>query len=162
MGTGRWSERDWSNYSQRNIKGRERVEDIYRARRINPNLDPHGIKVRESCDSYDNPNSTPIIIGLDVTGSMGFILDNMAREGLRDLATDIYNKKPISDPHLMFMGIGDVKYDRAPLHVTQFEADIRIAEQLTQIYLEKGGGGNSCESYTLPWWFAAMHTKTDN
>lgn len=162
MGTGRWSERDWREYSQRNISGRERVEDIYTSRSLNPDLDPRGITYRESCDSIDNPNATPIIIGLDVTGSMGFILDNMARMGLRDLATEIYNKKPINDPHLMFMGIGDVKCDSAPLQVTQFEADIRIAEALTKIYLEKGGGGNDCESYTLPWWFAAMHTKCDN
>ena len=162
MGTGRWSERDWREYSQRNISGREKVEDIYTSRSLNPDLDPRGITYRESCDSIDNPNATPIIIGLDVTGSMGFILDNMARMGLRDLATEIYNKKPINDPHLMFMGIGDVKCDSAPLQVTQFEADIRIAEALTKIYLEKGGGGNDCESYTLPWWFAAMHTKCDN
>lgn len=162
MGTGRWSERDWREYSQRNISGREKVEDIYTSRSLNPDLDPRGITYRESCDSIDNPNATPIIIGLDVTGSMGFILDNMARMGLRDLATEIYNKKPINDPHLMFMGIGDVKCDSAPLQVTQFEADIRIAEALTKIYLEKGGGGNHCESYTLPWWFAAMHTKCDN
>ena len=162
MGTGRWSERDWREYSQRNISGREKVEDIYTSRSLNPDLDPRGITYRESCDSIDNPNATPIIIGLDVTGSMGFILDNMARVGLRNLATEIYNKKPINDPHLMFMGIGDVKCDSAPLQVTQFEADIRIAEALTKIYLEKGGGGNHCESYTLPWWFAAMHTKCDN
>ena len=95
MGTGRWSERDWREYSQRNISGRERVEDIYTSRSLNPELDSRGITYRESCDSIDNPNATPIIIGLDVTGSMGFILDNMARVGLRNLATEIYNKKPL-------------------------------------------------------------------
>lgn len=91
MGTGRWSERDWREYSQRNISGRERVEDIYTSRSLNPELDSRGITYRESCDSIDNPNATPIIIGLDVTGSMGFILDNMARVGLRNLATEIMN-----------------------------------------------------------------------
>ena len=162
MGYGRWSDRDWRSYSSRNIEGRARVEDIYTLRELHRDLDPKGVRFRESCDSEDNPNSTPIIVGLDVTGSMGFILDNMARVGLKELATQVYDRKPISDPHLMFMGIGDVKCDRAPLQVTQFEADIRIAEQLTNIYIEKGGGGNNSESYTLPWWFAAMHTKTDN
>lgn len=162
MGTGRWSSTDWSRYAKSNIDGKASVDDIYRAKTIDEDLDPRKIEFRESCDSADNPNSTPIIVGLDVTGSMGFILDKMAREGLKNLATEIYDRKPIEDPHIMFMGIGDVKYDRAPLQVTQFEADIRIAEALTKIYLERGGGGNNCESYTMPWYFAAMHTKCDN
>ena len=38
MGTGRWSERDWREYSQRNISGRERVEDIYTSISLNPDL----------------------------------------------------------------------------------------------------------------------------
>jgi hypothetical protein len=85
----------------------------------------------------------------------------MAREGLNTIATEIYDRKPVSDPHLMFMGIGDVECDSAPLQVTQFEADIRIAKQLEKIYLELGGGGNSYESYTFAWYFAAMHTSID-
>jgi hypothetical protein len=124
-------------------------------------LDPKGVGLRESCDSEDNPNSTAIIVALDVTGSMGMVLDSMARKGLEILATEIYNRKPVSDPHIMFMGVGDVECDKAPLQVTQFEADIRIAEQLTKIYLERGGGGNNYESYILPWYFAAMNTKID-
>lgn len=161
MGYGRWSSDAWDRYAARNINGKRTVDDIYTQRGMDASLDPKGVRVRESLDSRDNPESTPVIVGLDVTGSMGFVLDSMAREGLKKLATEIYDKRPISDPHLMFMGIGDVKFDRAPLQVTQFEADIRIAEQLTKIYLERGGGGNNCESYTLPWWFAAMHTKCD-
>ena len=38
---------------------------------------------------------------------------------------------PVADPHMMIMGVGDAWCDRAPLQVTQFEPDIRIAEQLT-------------------------------
>lgn len=123
-------------------------------------LNPKGIQYRESCDSIDHPNSTAIIIGLDVTGSMGNVLDATVKN-LNTLVTEIYKRKPVPDPQLMFMGIGDVIYDSAPLQVTQFEADIRIAEQLTNIWFEKGGGGNLSESYTLPWYFAANHTKID-
>jgi len=73
-----------------------------------------------------------------------------------------YDRKPVADPHIMCCGIGDVTMgDSAPLQATQFEADIRIAEQLAKIWLEGGGGGNRCESYNLPWYLAAMHTTID-
>lgn len=161
MGSGRWSPKDWDSYSTTNVKSKATVDAIYTSRAMVNELDPKGV-IRESCDSIDNPNSTPIIVGLDVTGSMGMVLDVMARDGLSMLATEIYNRKPVSDPHIMMMGVGDVTCDSSPLQVTQFEADIRIAEQLTKIYLERGGGGNNSESYTLPWYFAAMNTKIDS
>jgi hypothetical protein len=83
------------------------TDDIYAARSINKNLDPKGVKLRESRDSADNPNSTPIIVAIDVTGSMGIIADVLAREGLGTLFKEILDRKPITDPHLMFMAVGD-------------------------------------------------------
>lgn len=135
---------------------------IYTSRTINANLDPKGIKVRESRDSADNPQATPVCVAIDVTGSMGIIADVLARQGLGTLFTEILEQKPITNPHLMFMAVGDANHDRAPLQVSQFEADNRIVEQLTQIFLEHGGGGNNFESYNLPWYFAARHTEHDS
>jgi len=160
MGGGRWTDEDWSRYSSSHTKGK-RTEEIYTSRGLHPDLDPKGV-TRESCDSEDNPNSRAIIVALDVTGSMDPVLKAMAQEGCNALATEIYERKPVTDPHIMFMGVGDVDAgDRAPIQVTQFEADIRIAESLAKIWLEKCGGGNSYESYHLPWYFAGMHTVLD-
>lgn len=138
------------------------TDKIYTARAINSNLDPKGVKIRESRDSADNPKSTPIIVAIDVTGSMGIIADTLARKGLGTLFNEILSRKTVTNPHLMFMAIGDANCDSAPLQVSQFEADNRIVEQLTQIYLEGGGGGNSFESYNLPWYFASAHTEHDS
>jgi hypothetical protein len=140
----------------------KKTEEIYSSREVHEKLNPKGVKIRESRDSVDNPNSTPLIVALDVTGSMGMLADVIAREGLGVLFTGVLDRKPISDPHVMFMAIGDANYDRAPLQVSQFEADNRIVEQLTQIYLEHGGGGNTFESYNLAWYFAAFHTEHDS
>lgn len=138
------------------------TKEIYTSSKINASLDPKGVKIRESRDSADNPLSTPIIVALDVTGSMGMIADVIAREGLGTLFTGILDRKPVTNPHIMFMGIGDANYDQAPLQVSQFEADKRVIDQLTQLYLEHGGGGNNFESYNLAWYFAAMHTVHDS
>jgi len=161
MGIGRFSPADWDSFTTTRTAGRARSAIF--AKGLAPAMDPKLIKggVRESRDSADNPASTPIIVGLDVTGSMGMIAESIARDGLKTLFSEIYDRKPVSDPHIMFAGIGDARCDRAPLQVSQFEADIRIAEQLVDLWLEGGGGGNSCESYSLPWYFAAMHTSTD-
>jgi hypothetical protein len=131
-------------------------------RKVNQALDPKGVTIRESRDSDLNPNSTPVAIFLDVTGSMGMAAEQIAREGLGTLMNQIYERKPVSDPHILFGAIGDVECDQGPFQVSQFEADIRILEQLRLIWLEGSGGGNSHESYTLPWYWMSQHTVTDS
>jgi len=138
------------------------TEQVYTSRSIKDALNPKGVKVRESRDSVDSPAATPIIVAIDVTGSMGMIADVIARKGLGILFESILARKPVTNPHLMFMAFGDAECDSAPLQVSQFEADNRIVEQLTEIYLEGNGGGNGHESYEFPWYFAAKHTVHDS
>lgn len=159
MGSGTFDPHKYAAYTKTTTG--KTVDEVYSSRTLDPSLDPRN-KVRESRDSTDNPNSTPIIVGLDVTGSMGKLADLIARGGLGTLFNELFDRKPISDPHVMFMGIGDANFDRAPLQVSQFEADNRVVDQLTKMWLEKGGGGNNFESYNLPWYFAARHTVHDS
>lgn len=160
MGSGTFNTRAYAAFTA-STAGKT-TDQVYKSRTMDKDLDPMGVKVRESRDSADNPKSTPLIVGLDVTGSMGMLADIIAREGLGTLFTSIIDRKPISDPHVMFMGIGDANCDQAPLQVSQFEADNRIVDQLTKLWIEKGGGGNMFESYNLPWYFAAFHTVHDS
>ena len=160
MGNGRWSANAWAQYNSRSIKGKSQAQ-IFTSRQMNAAYDPARITVRESRDSADNPNSTPIILASDVTGSMGMIAETLIRDGLNTLATEIYDRKPVSDPHVMIMAVGDAYTDQAPLQVTQFEADIRVAEQARELYIERGGGGNGGESYSLAHLFAATKISAD-
>lgn len=159
MGGGSWTAKDWGSFSNSRVSGRS-TASIYTASRMKNDYDPKNV-IRESCDSDEHPNSVPIILGLDVTGSMSNILQVMA-EKLGLVMTEIYDRKPVTDPQILFAAVGDAVYDDYPLQVTQFESDIRIAKQLTEVYFERGGGGNGFESYPLIWYFAANHTKCDN
>lgn len=162
MGHGSYQSKDWEKLkSARNINQNSTVNDLYHSRQMRPNLNPYGVKYRESCDSMDNPASTAIIFGLDVTGSMGYLSETIAKGALNRTMLEIYDKVPVTNPHIMFQAIGDSRTDEAPLQTTQFEADIRIAEQLLDVYFEGRGGGNGGESYLLSWYFADQHTKID-
>jgi hypothetical protein len=166
MGSGSFSHDAYRSYASATTVNaatgaRKSAAEVFRNRSVVKALDPRNVTLRESCDSEDNPESRAIIIGLDVTGSMGMIADQMAGEKLGVLMGGILDTQPVKNPHLMIMALGDVRHDRNPLQVSQFEADIRIAQQLTEVYLEGGGGGNDSESYDLPWYFAATRTAID-
>lgn len=162
MGSGRWDSDTWASHSATTRATKPTVDHIYTSRGMHPDLDPKSIKVRESRDSDANPASTAVIVALDVTGSMSIVLDAIARKGLGTLVEEIHDRKPVTDPHIMIMGVGDFECDISPLQVTQFEAEVKpMTDQLEKIWLEKHGGGNSHESYTAPWLFAAMHTSID-
>lgn len=166
MGMGTFSASAYRSYAKAtttNYDGSVKsVKEVFTQRNIHDSLDPKKIVLRESCDSEDSPESLPIIIGLDVTGSMGHIAHSMVSTQLGTLMEGILDEPSIKYPHMMFMAVGDAACDRVPLQVSQFEADIRIAQQLTNIYVEGGGGGNDTESYDLPWYFAATKTKIDS
>lgn len=163
MGGGGWTTDDWKKYkTTRRIDDSSSLRDIYKSRSINKILNPYGVKIRESRDSAEHQQSTPIILAFDVTGSMGYLAEEIAKHSINDLMTDIYNQEIVPDPQIMIMAIGDAYSDEAPLQVSQFESDIRIAEQLGEVYFEGHGGGNGGESYTAAWYFAARHTDIDS
>lgn len=164
MGSGRWDSSDYESYAKTTNYVSASREEVFASRNMPPSLDPRRIVMRESVDSVDNPNSTPIILALDVTGSMGEYAELIAKESLPQLMGAILEQLPVSDPHMMFMAVDDIHTYNAPnaLQVSQFEADIRIIEELRKIWLVGGGGGNNSESYDLPWYFAAKKTALDS
>ena len=139
------------------ILGDYSAQEMFVQRKIAPELDPKNV-IRECCDSEEHPHTKPVILALDVTGSMGGASVKVAKE-LNVIMTELYDK--VQDVEFMIMGIGDLAYDRAPIQASQFESDIRIAEQLDKVYFEGGGGGNSFESYTAAWYFGLNHCKLD-
>ena len=129
----------------------------YTARRIDENMKPYNV-MRECCNTEEHPNTIPVILALDVTGSMGSACKETA-EALGTIMSDLYEK--FKDVQIMVMGIGDLAYDDAPIQISQFESDVRIAEWLDKIWIEFGGGGNSYESYSAAWYMGLYHTKLD-
>jgi hypothetical protein len=158
MGNSSWSSSAYATYST--TVADMSAQQIFKSKGLHRLLDPKGA-VREARDSEANPNSTPVIIGVDVTGSMGFIAEYLVRTGMGDLMNSILQRRPITDPAVCVMGIGDASCDAAPLQVAQFESDLVMLEWLEKIYIEGNGGGNNYESYDLPYFFALHRTMTD-
>lgn len=167
MGGGSWTSESFTSYSTSKGRGVDsrgvaltksmRADQLYEQRKIHKRLDPLNV-MRECCDSDEHPETIPVILALDVTGSMGQTAVEVSSE-LNTIMTELY--KDTKDVEFMIMGIGDFSCDNSPLQVSQFESDIRIAEQLDLLYFEFGGGGNDWESYTAPWAFGITQTKLD-
>lgn len=166
MGCGSWTSKSFTSYANSRgmdvstsgaILGNYSNQEIFKSRSINPALSPVNI-MRECCDNDEHPNTVPVVLGLDVTGSMGDAAVEIAKK-LNVIMTKLYEK--VTDVEFMIMGIGDLSYDDCPIQISQFESDIRIAEQLDKLYFEFGGGGNGFESYTVAWYMGSRHTKLD-
>ena len=161
MGKGSYSAADWNKLkNSKGINASSTAEDIFSGNSVNEKYLPEFINVRESRDSEDSPESTPIIIGFDSTGSMGYLAAEIAKNSLNRTATMILEKRPVTDPHIMCAAFTDPRPHPLypPLQVTQFEADIRVVEQLLEFALD---GGNAYSYDSLVWYFALKHTSTD-
>lgn len=168
MGYGSWDSRSFDVYTT-TTKGMSstayatscslNTQDIYKSTSLAERLNPKNV-MRECRDSEEHPNSLPVILALDVTGSMGQAAVKVAQK-LNEIMTDLYDNEAVKDIQFCIMGIGDLDCDRTPIQISQFESDIRIAEQMDEVYFEFGGGGNLYESYTAAWYMGVRHCDLD-
>lgn len=129
-------------------------------------LDPNkknsaGLNIREARDSADQPNSVPIVVGFDATGSMGGV-PRLTQQKLTGLFGLLLRKGYVEDPTISIAAYGDSYVDRVPLQISQFESDNRIDDNLDKLFLEGGGGGNMGETQSLLWYYLINHTATDS
>ncbi len=171
MGCGSWTTSSYTEYAVRSrgsscsidstgslsFKGDTNVHQVFKSRSLDPDLDIRG-KVRECCDSEEHPNTVPVILALDVTGSMGGAAMECAKK-LNTIMTTLLSE--VKDVEFSIMAIGDLAYDYVPIQMSQFESDVRIAEHLDKVYFEGGGGSNTFESYSLAWYCGLNHAKLD-
>jgi len=165
MGSGNFTTSSFTSYS--NSRGRgvnssgyvtaDNLMDYYTQSYIHKDMVPYNV-IRECVDSEEHPNTIPVILALDLTGSMGGACVKTA-QSLNKIMTMLYEK--FTDIEFLIMGVGDLECDHAPVQVSQFESDVRIAEHTDKLYMEHGGGGNGYESYTAAWYFGLKHTKLD-
>ncbi len=168
MGSGKWSTNVYDEHKRYKAAagmGDFDYSDHMRAAnpaawRAHPTLDPKGVRVRESRDSHEHPASNSIVVMFDVTGSMLGVPVTLQKK-LPELLGLLLRKGYISDPQILFGAIGDATCDRVPLQVGQFESDNRMDENLENIFLEGGGGGQRTESYELAMYFVSRHTDID-
>ena len=166
MGSGSWDVDSFRSYSaSKGYKTNSRgvvtdsfsAQENFKAKNMDKQLSPYKV-VRECIDSEEHPNTFPVQIYLDCTGSMNDVAVEVAKK-ISEIVTKLFDK--VKDVEFLIGGIGDMAYDECPLQVTQFESDIRIAEQMDKLYFENGGGGNGYESYSLAWYFGLYNTKLD-
>lgn len=168
MGSGRWSTNVYDEHARHKAAAGMSTFDysdtLHRGPRgswrVHETLNPHGVKFRESRDSEEHPESTAIAIMFDVTGSMLGIPVTLQSK-LPGLLGLLLRKNYVSHPQILFGAIGDATCDQVPLQVGQFESDNRMDENLENIFLEGGGGGQRTESYELAMYFIARHTDID-
>lgn len=163
MGDGGWRDDTFRSYSASvgrttNVRGFSSTQGMFETvQKMHSKMNPYKV-IRECCDSREHPNTIPVLLGLDVTGSMGSSCKRVA-SALNVIMKDIYKK--YKDVEFMIGAIGDLAYDEAPIQMSQYESDIRIAEHTDNIYFEGHGGPNCYESYTAAWYFGLYHTKLD-
>ncbi len=104
------------------------------------------------------PSPNPLIVAVDVTGSMA------------SWPFEIFDRLPLlyntlsqyrEDLAICFAAIGDAGYDQWPLQVTTFASGYDLEQLLGALYGE-GGGGDAPESYGLFAHWVNTHVETPN
>ena len=97
MGWGEWDTNSFIRYSTSKGLATDSLgfvtssvsnQEMFKARSLDPVLDPNNV-IRECCDSEDHPNTLPVVIALDVTGSMGQAAVEVAKK-LNGIMTKLY------------------------------------------------------------------------
>ena len=163
MGAGHYSSRTYDAVTNARNYASKSADEIF-SDSLKDSMNPAKLKngMRECRDSADHPYSVPVMVFVDVTGSMGSIPYHLVRNKFPGMM-DTLIKHGVSDAQICFGAIGDHISDQVPLQIGQFEQEtVKLVDSLADIYIEGGGGGQTMESYPLAWYMAGFHTSTDS
>lgn len=165
-GGGSWN--SGSYHSSKTTRAAAGVDDFTytkTATSVHSNLDPRRINSKpfgklESRDSTEHPNSNPVFVAFDVTGSNSARAVD-AQKRLPNLM-DLLNKY-MSDPQVAVAANDDYKVEgRNAIQISDFESDNRVDDHIRNIWLVNDGGGNDGESYDLLLYAAARKMVLDS
>ena len=163
MGTGHYSSRTYNAVTSARNYATKSADQIF-SDSLKDSMNPAMLKngIRECRDSTDHPYSVPIMIFVDVTGSMGGIPYNLIQNKFPQMMDTLVGHG-VNDAQICFGAIGDHISDMVPLQIGQFEQEtIKLVDSLADIYIEGSGGGQTMESYPLAWYIAGYHTSIDS
>ena len=169
MGSGSWSKQDYRQFiDEATDKGtrsafqysQQMQQTADEERTAHPYMDPRN-KPRRECRDLIEKLVRAIIWGLDETGSMdknpGILI-----KILDELVTLLTDGGYIENPEVLSVAFGDIPNgEAAPLQVGEFEADVRIAEWISRIFIENKGGGTGQESSQMVLFLAARQIDAD-
>ncbi len=120
---------------------------------------PNAALVGTSDKIIRTDSENPIVIGIDVTGSMA------------SWPAEIFDRLPLlyqtlsqyrQDVEISFGAIGDANSDQYPLQVNNFGKGVDLEEHIKALYPEGGGGGQIHESYELFGYFMQNKCEIPN
>lgn len=158
--TGKWL--GDSRYSYSSKGATKRAAAATRAAAHGPRTyekkDGPNIKIIDPRKHVRSESTNPLIVAVDVTGSMA------------SWPFEIFDRLPLlyntlsqyrEDLEICFAAIGDAAYDRWPLQVTPFAGGFDLEQLLGSLYGE-GGGGDAPESYGLFAHWVNTHVEVPN
>lgn len=166
MGGGNWDSKAYvSSSTTRAATGVPDFAYTKTASKVHLNLDPKRINSKpfgklESRDSEDHPQSNPVLVVFDVTGSnYARAVDAQKRlPNLMDLL-----QKYLDDPQVAVAANDDFKVVHVnSVQISDFESDNRVDDHIRNIWLTRNGGSNDGESYDLLLYAAARKVVLDS
>lgn len=166
MGGGSYS--DHTYHTARATRKASNIDDFDYSKHnstIHASLDPRRIATKpfhalESRDNAEHPESTPVVVTFDVTGSN---IDNarVVQQQLPKLMALV--GKYLRDPQICIAANDDIQSVGAnAVQISEFESDNRIDESIRNLLLTGQGGANDHESYELLLWGLAHNVIFDS
>ena len=132
MGYGYWTRESFEHYSKtmgRTVNAHGGLDaaltdrQLFQQKGLHSSLNPANV-IRECCDTPEHPESLPVILALDVTGSMGSAAAEVARK-LNEVMTLLYEQ--VKDVEFMVCNT-----DIQSLKTSQVPETLRLGSDLTR------------------------------
>jgi hypothetical protein len=125
-----------------NTKGHsEDAQQALQQHKMDPELLPKNCKL--TCSKLN-----PLIYCFDVTGSMGK-LPKIIWDKWPGIVGQIIARDYLPEPEMSIAAVGDIRSDRSPLQVCDFDSLRNLDSWLSRIHYEGNGGNQDSESYEM-------------